>query len=217
MQAIRNTRTATWRLRRSAGRKQYDFISEGDSPAYLWLLDVGLRSQEDPAYGGWGGRFVRSQQNPRHWEDGPHVTDYNPYTKERDTLYPQSRWIVALQNDFASRADWCVKSYDEANHPPRVTLDHAADVEASPGSTVSLAGRAEDPDGDAVTYRWWQYEEAGTCRGRGELAGSDGPEASLVVPNDAKPGETIHVILEVTDSGAPPLTRYARVIVTVGQ
>jgi len=35
------------------------------------------------------------------------------------------------------------------------------------------------------------------------------------VPADAKTGDTIHLIAEVTDSGKPPLTRYARVIVTV--
>ena len=35
------------------------------------------------------------------------------------------------------------------------------------------------------------------------------------VPNDAQPGQTIHVILEATDSGTPSLTRYQRVILTV--
>lgn len=36
---------------------RYDFISEGDSPSFLYLIDNGLRSMEDPSYGGWGGRF----------------------------------------------------------------------------------------------------------------------------------------------------------------
>ena len=36
------------------------------------------------------------------------------------------------------------------------------------------------------------------------------------VPADAKAGETIHIIAEATDNGAPPLTRYAHVVVTVG-
>ncbi|CAN5422478.1 hypothetical protein BH23BAC1_BH23BAC1_27110 [soil metagenome] len=62
------------------GRSQYDFISEGDSPAYFYLLDVGLRSMEDASYGGWGGRMVQSEENPYRWEDGKHVTDFNPYT-----------------------------------------------------------------------------------------------------------------------------------------
>jgi predicted aldo/keto reductase-like oxidoreductase len=36
-----------------------DFISEGDSPAFLYALDNGLRSYEHPSYGGWGGRFYK--------------------------------------------------------------------------------------------------------------------------------------------------------------
>jgi hypothetical protein len=36
-----------------------------------------------------------------------------------------------------------------------------------------------------------------------------------VVPADAQPGQTIHVILEGSDCGAPALTRYQRVVVTV--
>jgi hypothetical protein len=35
------------------------------------------------------------------------------------------------------------------------------------------------------------------------------------VPADAKPGQTIHLILEATDSGTPALTRYQRVVLTI--
>ena len=38
---------------------------------------------------------------------------------------------------------------------------------------------------------------------------------SFVVPADAQPGQTIHLILEVTDDGTPPLSSYQRVITTV--
>ncbi|MCU0472390.1 MAG: hypothetical protein MUC93_03340 [Bacteroidales bacterium] len=35
-------------------------------------------------------------------------------------------------SDFGkSRAGWCVKSYEEANHPPVVVLGHAANLKAS--------------------------------------------------------------------------------------
>jgi hypothetical protein len=36
----------------------------------------------------------------------------------------------------------------------------------------------------------------------------------LVVPANAASGQTIHVILQVTDDGNPPLTRYQRVVIT---
>jgi hypothetical protein len=41
----------------------------------------------------------------------------------------------------------------------------------------------------------------------------EAPRATLLAPADLKPGQTIHVICEVSDDGKPPLTRYRRVIV----
>jgi len=197
------------------GYTQYDFISEGDTPAYYYLVDVGLRSMEDASYGGWGGRMVQSKQNPNRWEDGRDVTDFNPFTKKQDTAYPQSRWIDVFQNDFAARADWTVKRYKDANHPPVVTLSHAADLIVHPGQTVSLAATATDPDGDVVSYKWWQYEDVDSYPGPVSITGADTGKASFTVPADARAGQTIHIILEATDSGSPRLTRYRRVIATV--
>jgi Protein of unknown function (DUF1593) len=194
---------------------QYDFISEGDSPAYFYLIDVGLRSLADVSYGGWGGRMVKSSTNPYRWEDGKQVTDYNPYTKKQDTAYPQTRWIPVLQNDFAARADWCVKPYKDANHAPVVKLNHALDLSAKRGQRISLSGSATDPDKNQLTYRWWQYEEAGTYPGKVTLQQPDQAKTSFIVPANATPGQTIHLILEVSDAGTPSLTRYQRVIVTV--
>jgi hypothetical protein len=200
---------------RKYNRSQYDFISEGDSPAFFYLVDVGLRSKEDVSYGGWGGRMVQSATNPYRWEDGKDVTDYDPYTRKQETAYPQVRWIPALQNDFAARADWCIKPYNEANHPPVAKLNHARDLTVKPGQTVTLSGLATDPDGDAVTYRWWQYEEVDSYPGKVVLTTPDAAKASFVVPKDARAGNTIHLILDVTDKGTPALTRYQRVIATV--
>jgi hypothetical protein len=39
--------------------------------------------------------------------------------------------------------------------------------------------------------------------------------AEFTVPRDAQRGQTIHLIYEVTDDGAPALTSYQRVIATV--
>jgi hypothetical protein len=196
-------------------RSQYDFISEGDSPAYFYLIDVGLRSMEAISYGGWGGRMVQSKTNPYRWEDGKQVTDYDPYTKKTETAYPQTRWIPVLQNDFAARADWCVKSYKEANHPPTVKLNHTRNLSGKPGQLIKLSGSATDPDNDKVNYRWWQYEEAGTYAGQISIEHADQPQASFTIPKDAVAGKTIHLILEVSDQGTPSLTRYQRVIATV--
>ncbi|GAB3991516.1 DUF1593 domain-containing protein [Spirosoma daeguense] len=198
-------------------RSQYDFISEGDSPAYFYLVDVGLRCMEDISYGGWGGRMVQSTTNPHRWEDGKHVTDYNPYSKKQDAAYPQTRWIDVIQNDFAARADWCVMDYKKANHAPVVKLNHPLNLSVKPGQNVTLSGSATDPDGNSVTYRWWQYEDVDTYTGKIDLQNAEKAKASFTVPNDAPVGSTIHVVLEVSDSGSPKLTRYQRVIARVGQ
>ncbi|MDO9375905.1 MAG: DUF1593 domain-containing protein [Ferruginibacter sp.] len=197
------------------GLGQYDFISEGDSPAFFYLVDVGLRNMEDASYGGWGGRMVQAAANPNRWEDGKHVTDYNPFTKKLDAAYPQTRWITALQNDFAARADWCVNGYEKANHAPVVKLVGANNIAASVGTRVKLKSTVKDPDGDNLHYKWWQYEEVDSYAGKIQLTGMNQAAASFKVPKDAKKGDTIHVILEVSDSGTPSLTRYQRVVVSV--
>jgi hypothetical protein len=40
-------------------------------------------------------------------------------------------------------------------------------------------------------------------------------DATLLVPADAKPGQAIHIICEMTDNGTPPLTRYQRVVIQI--
>jgi len=183
------------------------FRSEGDSPSFMHEIDVGLRSLENPAYGGWGGRFEKEPATRNVWRGAK---------DDGDLGKPIWRWAEAFQNDWAARADWCVKPPRQANHPPVVRLSNPLDIEAAPGATVKLnASASKDPDGDRLTFRWWQYREPGTYPGAIELRDADRPQAWFTVPGAARPGQTVHVICEVTDSGAPPLTRYQRVILTV--
>jgi len=126
-------------------------------------------------------------------------------------LKPMWRWFDAIQNDFASRADWCVMPFDQANHPPVVKLNHARDLKVRPGDSVPLNAKGTtDPDGDALTYRWWQYEEADSAESRVTITDASTQQASFVVPSES--GKQVHIILEVTDNGTPPLARYQRVI-----
>ncbi|VBB09688.1 Hypothetical protein LUCI_4986 [Lucifera butyrica] len=197
------------------GRGQYDFISEGDSPSYLYLVNVGLRSLENHANGGWSGRLVQSKTNPNRWEDGENVADYNPYTQKLDKSYPQARWIDAIQNDFAARVKWTQADYAHCNHAPVVAVDGSLDITAKAGETVKLNGQASDPDGDKLQYKWWQYREAGSYAGEVQVGHANKKHAAVKIPQDAKKGDTIHMILAVKDSGTPPLTRYAHVVITV--
>lgn len=196
------------------GYDVHDFISEGDSPAFMHLLNFnGLRASQNPTYGGWGGRFT---PNASGWID---TSDANPYSANpADRRYPQTRWVEDIQNDFAARADWGVtSSYSDANHNPQASVRPGLDLTARPGSTITLRGKGKDPDGDQLSYKWWQYTDADTYAGTVSLQGADTPTASFTVPTDAAPGTTIHLIFEVKDDGTPALKHYQRVIITVGQ
>ncbi len=211
-----------------------DFRSEGDSPAFLHAIPNGLQSTESPNWGGWGGRYTRVKGNT--WLDPVLEKDYEYpegrwYTKTawgrgrlkqeipndsalRKYLRPIWRWADAFQNDFASRADWCIKPFAEANHPPKVVTKNKNHIVMSPGRTLKLSAEGTtDPDGDKLTYRWWQYKEAGTYFGDIDIQNADGPNATFISPKDAGEGIMIHIILEVTDDGTPQLTRYKRFVI----
>jgi len=212
------------------------FRSEGDSPSFLHTIVTGLRSMESPGWGGWGGRYFRVRENT--WldpvqEPGYQYPEGRWYTStawgrqrlrkniQNDKelvayLKPIWRWTDAFQNDFAARADWCVKSYDQANHAPVVKLAHALDLKVRPREKVSLSAKGTmDPDGDELTYRWWLYQEADTYEGTIKIKDAGKQDASFKVPSYVGEGKTIHIICEVTDTGTPPLIRYQRVIVEI--
>ncbi len=215
-----------------------DFRSEGDSPAFLHTIVNGLRSMESPDWGGWGGRYIRVRENT--WLDRVPIEGYkypegrwytnNAWGREgtrqgltsstsseyREYFKPMWRWSEELQNDFAARADWCVKSFEEANHAPIIKLDHAIDLVAAPDEKIELSAKGTiDPDGDELNYSWWQYEEADSYNGSITIENSNAQEASFTVPANAEKGQSIHIICEVKDNSSPQLTRYQRVILTV--
>lgn len=192
---------------------QYDFISEGDSPAFLHLVDVGLNNLEHPQDGGWGGRLVQSTTTPSRWEDGDAASDYNPFTQKIDKAFAQTRWIPAIQNDFAARADWCIKDFNGVNHAPKVSVSNR-NLLVNKGQKISLKPLTSDPDGNKVSLKFWQYKEVGTCKEE-VLIAQNGNSAEITIPASAKSGDTIHIILEAEDNGTPVLTRYQRVILKV--
>jgi hypothetical protein len=124
------------------------------------------------------------------------------------------RWRDDFQNDFAARMDWTVKAYAEANHPPVPRLAHTDSLTVRAGEYFKLdASGTTDPDGDSMSYDWFEYPEAGTYPERLGFV-SNLYSASVRAPQVEAP-QTIHFILRVTDKGTPPLSRYRRVVVTV--
>jgi hypothetical protein len=127
-----------------------------------------------------------------------------------------ARFFAAAQNDFAARLKWSVTpKFSDANHEPEVRIKGPSELSARPGGTVHLTGEVSDPDHNSVNVIWWQDNAAGTYPGDIHFSDEAALGTSFRVPDDAQPGQTIHIILEATDNGTPPLTRYQRLIVRI--
>jgi len=125
------------------------------------------------------------------------------------------RWRDDFQNDFAARMEWTTKSYREANHPPVPVLDVPEAFTVRSGEQFRLGAHATDPDGDSLSFYWFQYPEAGSYKKPVAISVAENlSQIDLVAPKVDKP-ETVHFVLRVTDKGSPPLSRYKRVIVTI--
>jgi hypothetical protein len=214
----------------------WEFLMEGDTPSFLNLIDNGLNDPEHPNWGSWGGRYELYTPRKRPWhfqaETRPFWSDAEDEVLGIDGRWQTSnhatiwRWRSAFQNDFAARMDWTIKSFGQANHPPVPKLGHPNRITAKPGDRVNLSAQGTtDPDGDAMSYEWFYYSEAGTLTASDARNGQpvaiknfDQQQAWFTVPTSRvmPPGVgTMHIILAVTDHGAPRLTRYQRVVVTV--
>ncbi|MEA1787071.1 DUF1593 domain-containing protein [Arenibacter sp. GZD96] len=217
---------------------------EGDTPAFLSVIPNGLNNPEKPNWGAWGGRYelYRPDSIARGMTGGVPIgketrpiwtnTDdtYSPVvsnefgrTVKKDTLTFTDnqvtlwRWRDDFQNDFAARMDWCTQSYEEANHPPIPVLGHTEEITVKSGEVFGLdASGTTDPDGDSLSYLWFQYPEAGTYKKVIPHGLSENLYFihTINAPEVSQP-ETAHFILKVTDKGLPTLSRYKRVIVTI--
>ncbi|MDF1575794.1 MAG: DUF1593 domain-containing protein [Bacteroidales bacterium] len=200
-----------------------------------------------PEYGSWGGRYDLytpdpAAPSPGIQTAGNQVVETRPiWTNTEDTYRPRIpnytgrairpdtaeytgnhvtlwRWREDFQHDFATRMDWCILSYEEANHAPVAGINQPAQFTVKSGENFKLdADGSYDPDGDGLSYWWFQYPEAGSFDGIVNFR----PFAenlynihTIRAPVVESP-QTVHFILRVTDKGSPALSSYRRVIVTV--
>ena len=217
---------------------------EGDTPAYLSLIPNGLNEPEHPEWGGWGGRYELYKPDFSKTKEGgsivtiaPETRDiwtnaidtYTPYIHKeygravgRDTVsftgYKETlwRWRDDFQNDFAARMDWCIKSYNDANHPPVPVLAHPEQLTVKSGEGFGFdASSSTDPDGDNLSFLWFHYPEAGSYKKEIRLGPPENAHGIYGMAPHVQKEETIHIILKVTDKGKPPLSRYKRIIINI--
>lgn len=202
-------------------------VIEGDTPSFLWLIPTGLSGADDLRYGNWGGRFYAVKRpNPTTSTADRKETAYVPFSmyapiQDAGDLYkPVWRWRADFQADFQARMDWCLNGCANANHWPNAVLNGQTGIDvvhlrAKPGSAVSLtAAGSSDPDGDSLSYRWFQYEDADSL-GAVAIRGAGTPQATVLVPPGAAAGSEGHILLEVKDNGSPALKRYRRAVIVV--
>jgi hypothetical protein len=194
------------------------------------------------SWGGRYGRTDISTEgvNSNHYSDAVDrvkVKD-RTYTSNHATIW---RWRDAFQNDFAARIKWSIESdFAKVNHHPVVVVNGAKDltpvrIDAEAGSTVTLdATGTYDPDGGNLTFKWWHYREptatqwwvdAEVMELQIEPVDVEGRKVKITLPPPDKcavelmtrkpveKGQLLHLILEVTDDGAPSLTSYRRILI----
>jgi hypothetical protein len=188
---------------------KFQFIMEGDTPAFLGLTNNGLESFRNPSWGGWGGRYVYRRpygETRAIWTQGgdsfgrvtsqDEVTgqDGRTYVSDQATIW---RWRTAFQHEFAARMDWTVAPFERANHSPTLVVNGAGgtgvvrlDVRVGQAVTLDAAG-SRDPDGHKLAYQWFHYPEAGFVPGVNlaavTLADAASPKATATATAAARP------------------------------
>lgn len=217
------------------------FLEGGGTIPWLCLIHQGLSDIDNPHWGGWSGRFTKEKAKnvwSKHNSVNKDEKNYTPfalYTEAPDSwkdprpgeayhksIYaPVWRWRRAFFNDVKGRMDWCKNEFDQANHPPKISINDDASekihiYETKKGASVVLdASASTDPDGDKLNFKWWQYPEAGTYDGELSIPDPSNPVCEVLIPKDAK-GKEIHLILEVNDDNKiVSMYDYRRIVFVV--
>ena len=191
----------------------YKWGVEGDTPSFLYLMPHGLNDPECPEQAGWAGYHVRGLCPDSlttawtSWEEPVRGISIGYKTR----FYPDEI------SDFMARMQWADEG--QGNHNPQVVVNGDGSLtplvlHVKPGETIRLdASLSSDPDGDSLSFHWWQQPEIVT--GTLAISAADNPVVTVRVPDGVK-NTSYHIICEVHDNGPFRLVTYKRIIFVVG-
>jgi hypothetical protein len=189
-----------------------EYLMEGNSPSFSYLINNGLNNLEKPNHGGWSGRYELYQPFTQRCFSSPEThpiwtntidkvmgNDGKFYANNQATIW---RWREHFQNDFAARIDWTIQPVEKANHPPVVNTKLMREAYQS-NEVISInAGISINPGNDELTFKWFQYQEAGSSTLLLDIKSKNASETEVKLPNMNK-AESFHLMLQITDSGTP--------------
>ncbi|MBP8156269.1 MAG: DUF1593 domain-containing protein [Leadbetterella sp.] len=196
------------------------WLGEGDNATFMNMLDNGLFAFEKGDFGGWGGRTRPMALEPNAFaaettaeQMAVQMGSRNEQTKAEVLPFPD--FFAKAQNSFAARMKWSVTSkFADANHEPKVSFLGPTKIMVNVGQKIKLNGKVSDPDNQKVSVKWIQMP-AGTYTNRVEILNHETLQAEVLVPKDAMAGQTVHIVLEATDTGSPALTQYQRIVLEI--
>ena len=211
----------------------YKWGVEGDTPSFLYVMPNGLNDPEDPHQCGWAGyheRGICADSLTTAW------TSWQEPVRSISVGYKR-RFYPDELSDFCARMQWAAEGRGNLNPyivlTPQVkfvsplTLEGASIATSNDTITITVppavkkgdvfsirmdASKSFDPDGDGLSFLWWQQPEIGHTRIAIEAA--DQSIATIHIPAKAV-GDTIHLICEVHDDGPFHLVSYRRIIINI--
>ena len=184
----------------------YKWGVEGDTPSFLYVMPNGLNDPEDPHQCGWAGYHERglcADSLTTAW------TSWQEPVRSISVGYKR-RFYPDELNDFCARMQWATEG--KGNHNPQVVIAPLC-ITVKAGDTIRLdASKSFDPDGDALSFLWWQQPEIGSTK-----VTIDQPDQSIAtirIPADTT-DDTIHLICEVHDDGPFHLVAYRRIMISI--
>ena len=220
----------TWQLQCSLGQEYWQLIKEqiqghaalgkqypdfkygveGDTPSFLNVIPNGLHNPEEPMQVGWGGYHtwaLTKDSTTYAW------TSWQEPVKSISEAYYRQFYPDQL-NDFIARMEWAETG--QGNHNPVAIINgkkgtDAIVIKAKTGQTINLDASASfDPDGDALTFKWWQQKGIGQAKM--EIGSAQSSSIKVQMPAAITEDE-IHIICEVHDNSKYTLPTYRRIII----